>query len=332
MAAFVQENSGLTKNEALLSATYNGQILPILKTGEALWMVDLGTPTKVLDNLLEIRISTRNVEEAKRLTAALDRVNLEILALVEQMAGETNPDKLAALQALHAERVSVKVRLEAEIAALTIYLKTEHLAFRVEPDAQNNNFPFLTRLNPGVGLASGGETTRLIGRNFPLNPTVKIGGLPATVVSSSDTEVRVIQPALTGFGARDVEINFADANKNAFLKAGYFLTTPVILKNVKPVAVTPGYLQAVWPNPGVVHMSGTSTYDENNDALSYEWKVASSPAGSSFVPGTVWRTTRSANFTPDMPGVFTFSYKTKESSTPELLESFPVVVTIEVKP
>lgn len=330
LVIYVQELSSIEGSETLLAAYLNGSSVNLVKSPGALWVLDLGIQNRVQENILEVRVSTRNAKESSRLSLALSAAEKKIEELTTKIAQESDPAKLAELQALLAEQNSAKNQISQELDALTIFLKSERLVFSTEGDPQNEAFPRIIRVTPGVGTEAGGQANRIVGRNFTAAPSVRIGGVAATVISSTDTEIRIVSPAQSGLGSRDVDVSFTSTGKNAAHKAGYFVTTPVLLKNVRPVAATVGHLEMSKSATPTLALSGASAYDENSDSMTYSWKVSKSPANSTFLPGSVWRTSRNPNFSPDKVGVYVFEFRAKEAATVDQLESFPISVTIEV--
>lgn len=328
---FVQEVNGFEKYEFGLVAKANGIDVQIDRSAQGLWVSDLGIQSRVQDVVFEVAITAKNARDAERIRSAISILEREILLIRDQLSTETDPGRIQELQARLAGRNYTKSALIRELDSLSIQIGTERVFFRVEGDSQNLDFPRLIRLVPGVGVEAGGQVTRIIGRNLLPNPYVKIGGANASVISSSESEVRIIAPPQSGLGAKDVEITFQGSDKNAVLKAGYFATTPILLKNVKPVSVTNGYYSVTWPNSPPTQLNGSTAYDENGDAMRFEWRTIKSPNGSTFVPGQIWKTSRNPTFSADLPGLFVFEFKAIETSTVELLESSPVQITIEVK-
>jgi len=329
---FVQAELSLPRDEILIEATLDGSPFALTQSAPSLWLGAFAVFSEVKTHQMEFRVLMRPKIEAARIQDALARNELSLLEIARKIETETNPQKLSELLALRAEKTAYKNRLSAELAALAIYLKSEFFSFQVSADPSNANFPFITRLNPGVGLQTGGSEVRIQGRNFLASPEVRIGGVLATVVEASEETIKVIAPALGGVGVHDVEVKYPLLTKNAVLRGGYFASAPILLKNIKPVAVVSPYRKVSWPNPPQVQLDASGSYDENGDAFAFEWKVVASPAGSSLAPGSVLSTAKKPKFTPDAAGFFVFQLLTKETATSDQFESAPTSTTVEVNP
>lgn len=331
---FVQSDLTLPKHEVVLEAVFDGAPFSLTRSAPSLWLGALPIFSEVKTHLIEFRISMRRTLEARRIEEAVAKNDVAILDLDQKIADETDPIKLAALEALRAEKIAYRSRLRAELESLAIFLKTETFSFSVAPNPLDENFPFITRLNPGVGLQSGGSEVKIRGRNFLASPEVRIGGVSASVVASTNEIITVMAPPMANLGAHDVVVSYPNASppKNAVLRAGYFATNPILLKNVKPVAVVSPYQKVLWPNPPQVQLDGSGSYDENGDSWGAEWRVVASPTGSGLVPGSILSTAKKPKFAPDAKGFFVFQIVTKETATAEMLESMPASTTVEVNP
>jgi len=72
------------------------------------------------------------------------------------------------------------------------------IAFRSEPiqPPPPETAPAVTSISPTTGKPSGGELVTIVGRNFATPVRVLFGTQPATVISATPTEIRVITPAI----------------------------------------------------------------------------------------------------------------------------------------
>jgi hypothetical protein len=82
----------------------------------------------------------------------------------------------------------------------------------------------ITGVSPAEGSARGGETVTIAGHGFGASPTVRVGGKPAVVKSSSGTAIEVVTPREIA-GAVDVEVTAS--GKTTHLPRGFtYLALP----------------------------------------------------------------------------------------------------------
>ncbi|MGZ3691511.1 MAG: IPT/TIG domain-containing protein, partial [Pseudobdellovibrio sp.] len=224
--------------------------------------------------------------------SAISQLNKDISALEDQIAAETDPVKKAQLQAVLDQKNNYSDELTNSLDAMKTLLKSENLDFNVLPDPTNSNYPYITSVSPGAVPTGKRIRTTITGQNFGANPNVKIGGQNSTIISASASSIVVLAPNFSIEGAKDIEIAFpADSTaglprKNAVLTSSFFASNLAILKNIRPVAVTTGYVRGVWPITAPVVLTASNSYDENGDTFSYEWTFQKSPTGSVFTTGT----------------------------------------------
>lgn len=331
LAVFLQLDSTFLRQEAVLEVLVDGiRHDDVVKTSPALWIASFPGFNEIKSHLIEAKVFLRNETEAKRMMAAIGELSLEIASLETKIVAEENAERKALLEAELARKQSYLDELEDGLENLKIYFKSEFFNFAVSGDPENTNFPILTSVTPEVGTLTGGTRLSIAGLRLGANPVVRIGGLSASVVNSNPTEIEVVAPAFSQSGAKDIEVQFPNEEvpKNALLKGSFFATSQKNLRNIRPVAITNGYV--ILNNTGSVQLSGLQSYDENQDPLTYFWKILEAPKGSNLSPGAILSTLPEPTFTAIKKGVYVFELRVREASTPEQNLSLPAIATVEV--
>ena len=328
VVVYLQLELGFERNLADLEVTLSGVRKEATKTGSSLWVLSLPAFTEIQSNALQANVYIRNKRDAENNLEARRKVDLEILDLKQKIANEADESKRAILEAALDQREALKERLEEEYDNLKVFIKSEISVIDVLPNPTNENFPVLQSVSPNLGISSGGKIVTLTGLRFESSPTVKIGGVNASIIFSSATEIQAVTPALSN-SIKDVEVKFPGSETNSILKNAYFSTKKTILVNLRPVASVTGY-QTASRNDTVI-LDGLASYDPNPGTnFSYEWRVIAAPKNSSLVPGTMLPSVAAPSFVADKKGVFSIEFKIREIGTLEGLVSLPVVATVEV--
>lgn len=334
---FVQLETSIQFQEPVMKAFLNGNSNPIeiQPSTESLWNIRFSPFTEVRPHLVTVKLYFRNRSQAEKLKVSIDQTKQNIQQIENALAGETDPNKIAELQAELSKVQSYALRLEQELEDLNVLFSSQDFSFQVIGDPNNNQFPNLTSIQPKVVFRAGGMPITLSGTNFPLNPSVKIGGKPATVLSNNSTSITVICPnfGVNQVGVKSVEVNFPDASspKNAILENEFTVSDRFLLRNQRPYAVTSGYTRIVSYGNVTAQLNGSASNDLNSeDTLSYTWTLRSKPTGSalsSSIPSTP-----QPSVTLDLPGVYVFQLRVAETNTSDLFVSTPTLEVIEVKP
>lgn len=333
----VQVESGFTREEVVLNNTMIDGVPVSIENSSGsgqLWSVDLNRFNEIKNHIFRTDIGIRNSKDSDRLKNSLAELNLEIADLNIQIANEPDVNKRAALVALRDQKTIFRNRTQAELDAMVTYLKSESFSFSVISDPNNINYPIINSVSPSAVLTGVRTTVVINGARFGVNPTVTMGGLSSTVISSSNTQITVLAPNFSSNAVQTVEISFppvgATPQKNAILTGGFFSTSTRIMPNIRPVAVTPGYIAAGWPVTGPVQLSSANSGDANSDTFEYLWEFVAVAKNSSFVVGATLPKVASPSFTPDKKGIYRIKLTLHELSTAESYYSFPSIITIEV--
>lgn len=331
---FVQASTSISRNEYVLEATLDDSPLKFTSTGDLLWSSLMKTFSEVKSHTVTVNVFVRDSVEATRIISAINQLKRELNSLDAAIDAEPDLNKKAVLQNERDQKQAYSDELDVNLDSLKSFLKGESFDFVVNPDANNSNYPIITGVSPNASPLAKRIRVTITGNNFGINPNVKFGGQNSKIISASPSSIEVLAPNFSISGAKNIEITFPPADseprKNAILANSFFAADRAILKNLKPVVVTTGYVKATWPIAAPVALQAGNSYDENGDNFSYEWTFQKVPAGSVF-SGAVLSNSATPSFTPDKVGIYTIKLKLNETSTEELLSSFVNTVTVEVK-
>lgn len=326
----VQADSGFVKNELVLDFYLDSIRREAIQTG-SLWSLDLGSFGEVRSHLLVAKVFGRDEKESKRIQVAIGQLEKDIQQLNREIDQEQDEAKRQVLISRRDEKLAYKEKLEEELERLKVFMKEESFAFQIAEDPFNPIFPFINAITPSLGLLQGGTRIAIQGTNFPDSPVVKIGGIHASLLSSTSTEIQALTPAFPSLGIKDVSIEFPSVTKNAVKRNAFFVTEQSILINLRPVANAIGYVHVDWPVAGPVVLNGSASYDSNvSDTHDFLWKVLNVPQNGNLTPGSYLVNSPTPSFTPNKKGTWLFELKTREQNTPERLESLPIQITVEV--
>ncbi len=336
IAAVLQLHTELERKE-IAAKFYLGSVpLLVESQSKTLFLANINPFTEVKkDQNLRVEIFTRDAKKAARLQGSILKIKQEIRALDQEIANETDPQRIAELEAVKNQKNLFLQQAEQQLEGLNKYFQTIEKPFTVAADPQNLDYPYITTITPDAVITGKRTKIKIFGERFGLNPTVKMGDQNATLLNASATEIEVLGPNFSTAGLKEVELRFpadgATPKKNAVKSDSLFATSVGVLQNLRPVAVTTGYVRAIWPVLAPVQLTGTNSYDENGDTLTFQWEVVASPAGSVYPAGTLLADSPTPSITPDKLGLFRVRLRMKETNTEQELQSFPSIVTIEVK-
>lgn len=332
---FFQPRTVLTNHEFVLEADLNTSNLKVTQAANDTWVGYLKTFNEVKENNISIDIYVQDAKEAQRIRSARSSLNKDIIEIEDKLLIETNPQKIQKLLSEKDEKQKYRDQLLLDLDALKKILKTENFSFQVEADSTNTNYPYILDVTPKAVPIGKRIVVQILGQNFPPNPVVKIGSQNAAIQSISSNQITVLAPNFSTTGSKNIEIIFAALNdnpkKNAILKDNFFASDVAILKNIRPVVVTTGFVRVTQAVPVPISLSAENSYDENGDSFDFEWSLTRVPTGSSLTVGSLLENTATPSFTPDLKGVYTFRVKTIENSTEDLLNSLNSTVTVEVR-
>lgn len=335
ISLFVQTETSFLNNEIVLEAQLDEATLKLTNTGDQLWSGVIRAYSEVKNHNISINIYVRDLKEATRIRQAISQLRRDIISLTEQIAAEPNPTKKAALEQQKTQKELYLAELEINLDELKVFLKSENQSFSVAPDASNTNYPFIASVAPNSAPTAKRIHVTISGSNFTGATIVRFGGQNSTIISSDASSVTVLAPNFSTIGSKDIELIIPPVGdqlrKNAVLNNSFFVADRAILKNIRPVAVTTGYVRGIWPITAPITLTGSNSYDENGDAFSYEWSFVKVPAGSVFTTGMTLDNSPTPSFTPDKVGIYTVRLRLHETATSDLLTSFYNTVTIEVK-
>lgn len=287
------------------------------------------------DQTLRVELYTRDSKKAERLHSSIRELKKEVRDVEAELASETDPNRIAELEARRNELNRYLQEAEQKLEALNVYFQTLERSFHVEADPENLDFPLITSISPNAVVTGKRTKISISGERFGPSPTVKMGDQNATVLSAGPTSIEVLGPNFSTQGIKEVEVRFpvdgSTPRKNAIKTDSLYATSVGILQNLRPVAVTTGYVRVQWPVSAPIQLNGSNSYDENGDSLSYVWEVVASPAGSSYPAGTLLADSPTPSITPDRVGIFRVRLRVKETNTDQEFQSFASIVTIEVK-
>ena len=336
VSVFLQMETLVTKNEFLIEAKIDTTTtLKFTKTADQLWVAHLKPYHEIKSHIIDVDIFVQDEKEAIRIRSARSTLIKDIADIDLQLATETNAQIIQRLQSEKLQKQQYNDQLLIDYTNLKQLFKSELYNFEILPDSTNLNYPIITSVTQNAVPLAKRIRVQITGQNFSLTPSVKMGGLAATVQTVSSTMIDVLAPNFTTTGSKNIEIIFPAQNgqprKNTILTDAFFVSDNYLLKNIKPVVVTTGYLKVTQSIPAAVTLSAVGSYDENGDAFNYEWSVTRIPTGSTVAVGAVLANSVQPTFIPDVKGIYTFRVRLKETLTTELLASLYSTFTLEVK-
>ena len=97
--------------------------------------------------------------------------------------------------------------------------------------------PVISQLVPRIGPVAGGQVSELLGSAFDLTATVLVGGIPATVMAASPTQLTIlVPPGLVGLA--DVTVHNG-SGVSTTLAGGYLYVAPINASQVLPRFLDP---------------------------------------------------------------------------------------------
>lgn len=333
---FVRLNSLFERQEVVIEGAIGSNPLRLEQTGDQLWSGNSQGFSEIKESeSFTANIYIRDEKKSRHLHSALNRIKKRLAEINLALETETDLAKRAALEAERSQKQIAQSDLELELDQMKVYLKSESTIFSVAADPGNPLYPQVVSIHPNSSIIGKRTNSKIVGTNFGSNPVVKIGDKNATVLSASGSEIDVLTPNFDSIGSKNIEIRFPAENetpkKNAIFSSGFFVSSSSVLENLRPVAVSTGYVRAVWPVLAPVILNGVDSYDENGDALSYSWEFIASPTGSIFPAGTILPNLPNPSFLPDKLGIYRLRFRVKETSTEQEKQSFPDIITVEVK-
>ena len=335
ITVFLQPTTMLSKTEYVFEASVENLNVNFIKTGEQLWSAQIRPFHEIKNYTLSVDIFVQSATEAQRIRIARNTLINEIKDIVKKLETETNPEKITRLETDRDLKQSLADQLLVDLGQLKKSYRTESVDFKISPNPENSDYPTLTAVNPAVVTLGQRTVVTITGSGFVNGAIVKMGGQNGTIQSMTPTEMTVLAPNFSTSGAKDIEIIIPAASpvprKNAYLSGQFFATSETILKNLRPTAVTTGFLRVVQTTPAPVTLNATSSYDDNGDALDYEWTINRVPTGSTIPIGTVLANSPTPTFTPDLKGIYTIRMRVRENNTAQQLYSLFNTFTVEVK-
>lgn len=317
-----------------LDAELDGNPVAMRQPSTALWTLPLGAVTEAKTHQLIVKEYIESTQDNLDLRDAIRLLDSNITTLTNQINAEREAGKRKILQAQRSEKIALKNELVDQLRKLRNLVGEQTYSFKVGPVQGDPTFPTILSITPSVGTLSGGGTIVVSGQNFTPNFSGSFSGVPAPGVEYVNPQtVELVVPTFATTGAKDLELSFqtTEGRKNTTLLGGFFVTSNAIPSNpLKPVAVAAA---SQWINLGQgLTLDGSQSYDPNNDPITFEWKVITSPAGSGFSPGQILPSSVSAvSFTPDKAGTYVVQLIVKEALSEMHLESDPSLAVVLVK-
>lgn len=336
ISAIVQVKTKLERKEVVPKLFLGSVPLSLESESPQLFLASLQPFTEIKkDQILRVELFTRDAKQAERIHVSIRELKREIRVLENQLLEETDPQRIIELENRKNELSRYLQEAEQKLDALNVYFQTLEKTFQVEADPENLDFPLITSITPNAVVTGKRTKITISGERFGNNPTVKMGDQNATIISANASTIEVLGPNFSSQGLKEVEVRFpvdgSIPRKNAIKTDSLFATSVGILQNLRPVAVTTGYVRVIWPVSTPIQLNGSNSYDENGDLLSFLWEVVASPAGSSYPAGTLLADSPTPSITPDRVGIFRVRLRVKETNTEQEFQSFASIVTIEVK-
>ncbi len=336
ISVFLHLETQMTKNEIVIEANLDTTVnVRFVKTADQLWVAHLKPYHEIKSHTLEVDLFLQDEKEAVRNRSARSTLTKEITEIETLLLTENNAEIIQRLQDDKVQKQKYIDQLLVDYANLKTFFKSETYSFDIQPDPANTQYPLITAVTQNAVPLGKRIVVQITGQNFGSNPVVKFGGQNGTVQTVSPTQIEVLAPNFSTTGSKDIEILFPPVGniprKNTILTNSFFVSDQPILKNIRPVVVTSGFIRVIQTVPASITLSAVGSYDENADPFSYEWSVTRIPVGSTLAVGSLLANSASPTFTPDVKGIYTFRVRLKETSTLELLTSLYSTTTVEVK-
>jgi hypothetical protein len=171
---------------------------------------------------------------------------------------------------------------------------------------------------PAFVTVAGGDAITITGRDFAAGATVHLGGVPATNVAVLDsTTITATTPSLPA-GATDVIVTNPDGG------SGTLYGELLVLSGTGPVAEAgpDQSVEAIGPSGGPVVLDGTSSFDPDNEPMTFEWRdeqnniLGSSALLATFLPLGVHTITLTVSDGHSAPGVDTVTVSVVDTTAP----------------
>lgn len=336
ISVFLQFETLMTKNEVVIEAKLDTTVnLRFVKTADQLWVAHLKPYHEIKSHTLDVDLFLQDEKEALQNRSARATLTKDITEIDTLLLTETNAEIIQRLEADKIQKQKYIDQLLVDYNNLKKFFKSEVFSFDIQPDPTNTQYPIMTAIAPNAVPLGKRILVQITGQNFGSNPIVKFGGQNGTVQTASPTQIEVLAPNFSVTGSKDIEILFPAIStlprKNTTLTNSFFVSDQPILKNIRPVVVTSGFIRVTQAVPAPITLSAVGSYDENADLFNYEWSVTRIPTGSTLAIGSTLANSATPTFIPDVVGIYTFRVRLKETSTPELLTSLYSTTTVEVK-
>lgn len=324
---FAKLRSTISEFETLVEGSFNSLPVALEQPSANLWVYDAGTFSEVRSHEFQGKVFVRNSAHAQLLKSGIQQLDVDIADLSEQIDLETDEEVRNQLIALRQEKVEMRSQLVSELENLKISIGTENFSFRIKGAPGDINFPSILSVSPNYGQTSGGVPVTIQGENFGANPVVNMGGLAATVLSASSTEIQLLSPIFLETGLKDVEVRFTSNNevKNAILENGFYATNTPATAPIAKVQVVDSSIDLGQS----AEFTSLGSVDFNFQPLAYEWRLVSRSKDSELPLNGAPANGASYQFLPDAPGQYVVELKVLTTTAP-LETSDPVYAVVNV--
>jgi len=228
---FIRPTTDYLNSYVVLDASLDGNAVSLEHPVKDMWVFHQSQFESLKHHALTFTVSLENAGQADQLTQALCEAGSQISNLQNQIAATTDPNQLAQLNALLAQKQALQTQLTTDLTNLKNAIGIQTYSFAVAPAPSGSTvFPSITAVAPNVGSLAGGTAISITGTNFVAGATVSVGGVAATnVVVASATSITATTAAFTTPGVQDVVVTLPLASgdveqKQALLPAGFFVT------------------------------------------------------------------------------------------------------------
>lgn len=323
VTVFFQLETGFQSPRAvsvfLKVALDGGADLPLLHPSEGLWVAQVGPFQSIAAHAFTVQTVVEDLSQSQRLHDAIIGLNQEISNLQSEISCEPDPGRRVLLQESLSQKLTERGQLENAILALRSTVGSDQVQFQVSANTNSPSFPHIISVSPDFGVVSAAgrspETVSISGSGFTAQSQVVLGGVAAASVQFVSAQtLQAAVPALP-VGAQSVEVRVPSGATagNAILNNAFFVISGAgpgggIMPVLHPVAFA-GYPQNRAPVGTPVTLSGSLSYDDNGDPLTYVWHFLSVPQGSTLTDANLGGVSGVATtqFTPDVPGNYVIS-------------------------